>query len=104
MSAVDWDAVIHELKKPNGWIKDSLGFPEDPDGPVCLLGAFARVSSRSEGLTTLNKVIGEQFPERLPQPTGWYSVVPTFNDHPDTTLDDVILCCEKARAAQGEFS
>jgi len=40
----------------------------------------------------MGRLIREHFPERSPH---WPSAT-CFNDHPDTTLDDVILVLEKA--------
>jgi hypothetical protein len=111
MTNIDFDAVIAELR--NGWRKGGM---YGEDGSACLIGAIDRVLSRKQENSTRSAltcfqaaseivlpVIREQFPERI----GRYAVPnnPTarFNDHPDTTLDDVILVCEKARAAQGEI-
>src|SRR4051794_21517307 len=111
-NSIDFDAVIAELRK--GWRKGGM---YGEDGSACLVGAIDRVLSRKqEGSTrsssacfvvagkTILPVIREQFPDRLkPYRNSPTNSTARFNDHPDTTLDDVILVCEKARAAQGEL-
>jgi hypothetical protein len=113
MSAfVDFDAVIAELR--NGWHKGGM-YGEDGRS-VCLLGAIDRVIARERGSLsssldcfvvagdTVLPVIREQFPDRLkPDRKAPKVGVARFNDHRKTTLDDVILVCEKARAAQAEL-
>lgn len=103
----DWDAVIDELN--TNWCKGSLGLPHAQNGPVCLRGAVMRVTGLTQGdvvrvieETYLDPILVEQFPDRavvLNTPGVEPVWVPRFNDHEDTTLDDVILVCEKARAA-----
>lgn len=102
MTAIDYDAVIAELRKPGGWRKGDYGRWDKPDGAVCVLGACRRVASRSglsplagerSVVTTLDGIVQNDYPDRA-------SLVDTFNDHPDTTLDDVIAVVEKARAAE----
>lgn len=104
--SIDWDAVIGELSKPDGWVKGDLGYPNCAEGPVCLRGALMRVCGQQEylsGVSTeadgrLDAIIREQFPERTGDEE-WFSAVAPFNDHEKTTLNDVILVCEKARGA-----
>lgn len=107
MAEIDMDAVIAELRKPDGWRKEGFGEWDESSGSVCLLGAVRRVSGvehlidawkvdrEADGLLT--PIVEAHFPERL---LGTELDVTSFNDHPDTTLDDVILVCEKARAEQ----
>ena len=45
-----------------------------------------------EDYSALASVISEQYPDRI-QPD-WY--IPAFNDHPDTTFEDIERVCEKA--------
>jgi hypothetical protein len=104
--SIDMDAVIAELRKPNGWMKGDLGSFTASDGPVCLRGAMFRTATKAgldhEVVTRLereliDRIILEQYGERVASDFG---AVPRFNDHPDTTLGDVLLVCEKARAEQ----
>lgn len=55
------------------------------------------LSSRVADL--LNAAIGELFPGRTGALAHWSGVV-TFNDHPDTTFEDVLLVCKHAREMQ----
>lgn len=106
MRSRDWDNVITELRKPHGWVKGTLGSWSWPDGGVCLVGAIRRVlffnpagyyvGGMRNAQGVMERIVREQFPERVRHMGG--TVTPRFNDHPDTTLDDVILVCEKARA------
>lgn len=108
---IDMDAVIAELQKSDGWLQGNIGASEWPNGAVCLRGAIVRVAATTD-LTfrqvvewqnrTVEKVVREQFADRVP--TGGGTVIPYFNDHPDTTLNDVILVLEKARAVQDELA
>jgi hypothetical protein len=108
MTDIDFDAVIAELRS-KGWRKGGM---YGENGSACLIGAIDRVLARpSSSLEcfdvardTVLPVIREQFPDRLkPYRNSPTNSTARFNDHPDTTLDDVILVCEKARAAQGEI-
>jgi hypothetical protein len=97
---IDWDAVITELQKPNGWRQGSMGEWRQPDDAVCLWGAICRTVQSVDWTfqSAVTPIIREHFPERI----GWKHsswAVPEFNDHHDTTLDDVILVCEKARGS-----
>jgi hypothetical protein len=101
---IDWDAVIDRLKA--GWRKKAFGYTEQATGGVCLVGAVAYVhqTGSCEEAEWLVKespaptVVHEHFPERSWDYAG-ADAVEMFNDHPDTTLDDVILVCEKARGS-----
>lgn len=68
----------------------------------CLLGAVkeSRISYNdtisifhTEEYFIIRDVILEQFPERLQKTV---DIVPLFNDHPDTKVEDVIMVMEKA--------
>jgi hypothetical protein len=107
VSAVDWDAVIATLRA--GWQQGSYGAYESESGAVCLRGAICRVSGIDVGYLNqeverplLDSILVEQFPDRLT--SRGHPWIPGFNDHKDTTLDDVILLCEKARAKSGELA
>lgn len=109
----DWDAVIDELNT-KGWIKSQR---RGPNGEACVLRACQQVTLGNldeihynsdavrASAASLGPIIREQFPERhsayvaSDDPSGTMSATWRFNDHPDTTKDDVILVCEKARAA-----
>lgn len=91
---MSFDAIAERLKQ-RGWKKGSRG---NALGPNCLMGANVylpqgqTVSSFRAGILP---VIIEQFPERKDE-DGYYSVV-AFNDHADTTLDDVLMVLDKAQ-------
>ena len=65
-------------------------------GSVCMFGAlgFQMEGSKelSQTMALTLQVIEEQFSDRL---NGGTSTIPTFNDHPETTLDDVNVVWEK---------
>lgn len=67
-----------------GWTKDAF---TDASGRHCIQGALYEVYV----------VIETQFPER----TGGVGVS-RFNDHPDTTVDDVVQVMEKAAVRKDE--
>jgi hypothetical protein len=105
---IDINAVIDELQK--GWRKGDYG-DVGGGGPVCLRGACARVAGLTHsddlgdfGETQVDPIFAEPIREHVPERVEIAAFsksgvpwVPAFNDHPDTTLDDVILVCEKAR-------
>jgi galactitol-specific phosphotransferase system IIB component len=75
-----------------GWVK---GYIEDAQGRVCLLGALSHCSGGIGASTIVEKVIVEQYPERYDAAV-YMNHVARFNDHPDTTLEDVVMVMEKA--------
>ena len=93
-----------------GWTKDTFS---DETGRHCLQGALYEAhgleaaSERAwrpvqgdfaDDVRLLNRVIEEQYPERM----GAVGVS-RFNDHPETTLDDVVLVLEKAAVQRDEL-
>jgi hypothetical protein len=86
------------------WIQ---GVAQSPDGrEYCLLGAIGKVGQyiwsgdQGDVCKAIAEVVAEQYPERVGR-TPWGPVkgvagVMQFNDHPDTTEDDVIAVLEKA--------
>jgi hypothetical protein len=91
---VERDAL--QLLGERGWCKRTF---EDQSGRMCLFGALsaAHTAAIEQGhpmdrawLNRVRGVVQEQFPNRT---TG---ALMSFNDHPDTTVDDVVLVLEKA--------
>ncbi len=93
-----------------GWTKDAF---TDDSGRHCLQGALyeayglcaldsrgvgVRLSRElAEDVRLVNDVIEAQFPERF----GGIGVS-RFNDHPDTTIEDVVRVMEKAAVRKDE--
>lgn len=93
-----------------GWTKETF---TDESGRHCLQGALSEAHGLPTGSATctgmavsgglaadlrlVNHVIEEQYPERV----GGVGVS-RFNDHPDTTLDDVVRVLEKAAIRRDE--
>lgn len=82
-----------------GWCKRAF---EDDAGRVCLGGAVNHTESVNvvgviDWVNNLRSVIAEQFSDRTL--TGGLFA---FNDHSDTTIDDVILVLEKAAIRRDE--
>jgi hypothetical protein len=82
---------------------------EDEKGRVCLWGAVGvaahgnthQICSGNEWQPFLDSVAEEQYPERVSDQTveTWSFYVPSstnFNNHPDTTVDEVVRVMEKA--------
>lgn len=103
---------VKEIISQRGWCKGSM---EKTDGSVCLLGAARAAHVQEErnpgwhyspAITALSKVIQEQYPERVTGATeepipgipwvGDYDHVWIFNDHADTTYEDIERVLEKA--------
>lgn len=95
---MNWDGAIDHVRR--GWIK---GYYFGEDGGVCLVGGLSAASQRDVASverdledSVLPAIIREQFPARA-EGIGT-DLIESFNDHEDTTVDDVILVLEKARA------
>jgi hypothetical protein len=103
-----------------GW---SQGRLLSKDGSLCALGALyqanwsnfvnifgkavfdtnnLRVVHYSRTMQYLIEAIEENYPDRV-RDKEFISVVSTFNDHPDTTLEDVFAMYEKADAKVQEI-
>jgi hypothetical protein len=94
-----------------GWIKGELG--GEYGGPACLVGACEAVSdyylftehyqfTEQRVVPILNKIVEEQYPDRLFDDEEDLVPAARFNDHPDTTLDDVVAVLEKAEVRYNE--
>jgi len=85
---------------PGRWYKGGLG---DGAGNWCGIGHLQEVApfrnAHDYGQQQMDKVAEEQYPDRLGSKDGaGFQLVPfaAFNDHPDTTEDEVIAVMEKA--------
>lgn len=99
-----------EVLARSGWAKNAF---RDEAGRHCLQGALYEAhgleapgaehahrpvnAAFSTDIRLLNRVIEEQYPDRV----GAVGVS-RFNDHPDTTLDDVVTVLEKAALLRDE--
>jgi len=89
------------LLRERGHCKNAL---EDDDGRLCMIGAWnlavlghsKSTPSRHGCADVIMDIVGEQFPDRVPNYILWSWA--TFNNHDDTTADDVIMVLEKAAA------
>lgn len=104
-----WDAI--DILRRGGWTKNTF---TDEGGRHCLQGALHEAhglrpfDERHVGLPVseelasdvrlVNEVIHAQFPERA----GGVGVS-RFNDHPSTTVDDVVRVMEKAAVRRDEL-
>lgn len=90
----DIDKVIDKLNEL-GWHKGALRNPNGTE--VCLVGAHVEAGVRGTDCL-IEDAIEQLFPEQVAPPNG-LRVVARFNDHPDTTFEDVILVLKHAREA-----
>lgn len=88
----------------HGWIKGTM-YALDGSDSVCVVGACAKVGLCTEDAKTdqdvwivLGAIAREQFPDRLCPER--HSDIVAVNDHPDTTLADIVMILEKAAANQ----
>lgn len=96
---------ILDLLKSSGWCKGNSvrynGVTRKHE--YCLLGAAQQLgfTQRLTGIK-LAPVVTEQFPERVESAlrSNPAHVVVTFNDHPETTFEDVQMVLEKAIASE----
>ncbi len=105
--------TIHEAIRvltSKGWAKDTF---TDGAGRHCLQGAlfeahgFLSMDTRNVGrpvagelaadIRLVNEVVRDQFPERV----GGVGIS-RFNDHPETTMEDVLRVMEKAAVRKDE--
>lgn len=92
------DGIIKAIER-HGWVQ---GWPGSPDVGFCIVGADHAANRGSTGLQRIEQTVRVLFPERLhPYPKG-ESLRPAarFNDHPDTTLEDVMLVLKHAKEAE----
>lgn len=97
------DDVIKRLDNGNKWHKGGLYDRSDPTR-VCVMGALnevsqwqcgvARYERRSELALLLTDVVVERYPDRVDATNG---AVASFNDHPATTWEDMMLVLKEAR-------
>jgi hypothetical protein len=108
-----YDKALEDLRE-HGHHKGD--FYADLDQPftsaACIRGALHRVNGSAlaaamstkslftTGENLLNDIVAEQYPDRL-APVG-RNVLTYFNDHEDTTLDEVITILEKASVMEQE--
>jgi hypothetical protein len=112
---IDFFKAAEDIRK--AWCKGRLGAVGEPEGPVCARGAILRQMGGPDRLflpaeerdkvsradAVLAKVIREQFPERIcdapkrirDEVTDAFTVV-IFNNHPETTAEEVATMMEKA--------
>ena len=108
-----YDEALADIRKYGHYKGDFYSDLEHPfKSSACMRGALHRVngsalaavqsqtaiSTTGEGL--LEDIIAEQFPDRL-APVG-RNITAHFNDHEDTTLDEVIAIFEKASIIEDE--
>lgn len=112
------DKMLDWFANEDRWLKGATAIRAYPGGPVtraCMMGGVAlaiwgditrssctdpeSVVMRQYIADLLREAADEQFHDRM---TNGRHSVPFFNDHPDTTIADVRLVIEKARAAVQE--
>lgn len=87
----------------------------DDEGRHCALGAVGRATIEAGPLShsvpasladLVGEVVKEQYPDRLPHMQEYrgssFHCVVRFNDHPDTTAEEVALVLEKAAVRADE--
>jgi isocitrate lyase len=74
----------------------------------CLLGAYGKITHdsaayyatrmpRTAYIRRLAEIIREQYPERIADEMTVMNMVTSFNDHPETTYEDIRIVLEKSR-------
>lgn len=84
-----WDAL--DLLRRDGWCKGTAGLP---DMPKCIIGAAMCAGADVHDQRALDEVACEQYTDRLNHER--LRPAAAFNDHPDTTFEDVERVLEKA--------
>ena len=105
-------AALEILRVPNpkgtarrSWVKGILSRKYDGAERYCMVGALRHVgvtqfadTANSKDVRAILRVIREQFPDRFRDTRN----IPSFNDHPTRTFDDVELVLEKAAILREE--
>lgn len=81
------DAVIDLLNAPEKWCKGAL---KSHDGRYCIRGAIRAVDAGESLEPTILQAIGEVSGKRFRR-------IEAFNDHPDTSHDQVVAVLTRAR-------
>lgn len=91
------DGIIKTIER-YGWVQ---GWPGGPASGFCIVGANGHANRYGVGIQRVEQTVRVLFPERLqPYPKGkGLRPAARFNDHPDTTLEDVMLVLKHAREA-----
>lgn len=98
--AIKVTGVLDILSDPSKWCKESLA--KDINGFVtdiysvdaysfCITGAFRKVNCHNEKWKPFKRLIISKYPERIN-----IDIVPSFNDHPDTTFEEVVELIKEA--------
>lgn len=95
---------VNAFLTPANWGKKMAYNPEN--NTSCILGASSYILYGNYDQTYIETkftqkiagIVEEQFPERFYDDGDIVSTVTHFNDHKDTTLDDIRLVLEKADA------
>lgn len=100
MSGNPIDAIAERLDGGRLWIKGELGAYFDPTESVCLVGSQCALDSvytkfaMAAAACLIRDVICERYPQRFDDLDCWTQR--DFNDHPDTTWEDVALVLKDA--------
>ncbi len=94
-----------ELLRTRGWAQ---GRAQDSQGRLCLWGAILvatalqqdRLTVRDEAVSGVDRVVVEQYPERLGGSYAYAAI--QFNDNPVTCLDEVLAVLDKAAVLADE--
>lgn len=87
--------AVAERLQTKGWHKGSAGGYAGPNclvGAAYCIGADLSVVRHAYFFVGLDETIREQFPERI----RIQESIAAFNDHEETTFEDVMLVLEKA--------
>lgn len=88
--------AVRDYLVEHGWIKGDMYSDWAADTPAaCLVGAFEKAYPLGAQRVSLADIIRENYGDRVadtPFP------VSRFNDHPDTTWQDIEMVLEKAQA------
>lgn len=93
------EAVLNRLDNGRLWIKDDLGNHSANNTPVCLLGAMISVVAPGRTYLAIRDTIRDEYPDRALTPIPGCPdrcSIPSFNNHPDTTWDDITRVLTKA--------
>ena len=92
------DKKLYEIINKDNWDKSYQFGDARSLRPTCLFGHLVRLGWEFESQEALFKAVVLLYPDRLGDEDRWgqAGIIGFFNDHPETTVEDVLRVCKVA--------